>query len=330
MSNVQPLLRVEQLNIAIKNGNQLQPVVRNISFDLQSHETLGIVGESGSGKSLTALAIMGLLSDTPIRVTGGHIWFKGTDLLQQSQAQRRAIMGDEMAMIFQEPMTSLNPVYRIGDQIIEVIKHHQRSSTNSARQRALELLDMVKIPDAHHRIDQYPHQLSGGQRQRIMIAMALACDPHLLIADEPTTALDVTVQKEVLDLMAELQSATGTAIILISHDLGVIAQNCDSVAVMYCGEIVESSPTKVLFDRLGHPYTRGLINSIPPIDDDIEWLEAIPGQVPQLDAMPSGCPFQPRCSYAQDICKQVPPTTMLDDEHEVRCHFASQIQGEPS
>jgi len=330
VSKAEALLRVENLNIAILENKQLQPVVRGISFDLHTGETLGIVGESGSGKSLTALAIMGLLTGTPIRITGGHIWFKGEDLLQQSKAQRRALMGNAMAMIFQEPMTSLNPVYRIGDQIIETIKQHQNINANGARKRALELLDMVKIPDATHRIDHYPHQLSGGQRQRVMIAMALACDPDLLIADEPTTALDVTVQKEILELMAELQRTTGTAIILISHDLGVITQTCDSVAVMYCGKIVESSSTKNLFDRLGHPYTRGLINSIPPLDNDIEWLNAIPGQVPALNALPTGCPFQPRCYHAQDQCNQAPPLTLIDDEHKVRCHFAVQLQSSDS
>lgn len=327
MSSKQSLLRVDNLNIAIKDGKRMQPVVRDISFELHTHETLGIVGESGSGKSLTALAIMGLLAGTPIRVTSGHIWFNGQDLLQQSHSQRRAIMGDSMAMIFQEPMTSLNPVYRIGDQIIETIKQHQSISGSSARKRALDLLDMVKIPDAAHRIDHYPHQLSGGQRQRVMIAMALSCNPHLLIADEPTTALDVTVQKEVLDLMAELQRTTGTAIILISHDLGVIAQTCDSVAVMYCGEIVESAPTKQLFDRLGHPYTQGLVDSIPSLQNNIEWLNAIPGQVPPLDELPPGCPFQPRCQFAQNVCAKVPPVALLDEEHHVRCHLATELQG---
>ncbi|MFK7994827.1 MAG: ABC transporter ATP-binding protein [Granulosicoccus sp.] len=330
MFDKQLLLRVENLNIAIQENRKLLPVVRDLSFDLYTHETLGIVGESGSGKSLTAMAIMGLLAGTQIRVTSGRVCFNGVDLLQQSNAQRRAIMGSSMAMIFQEPMTSLNPVYRIGDQIIETIKQHKPISKKSARSRALELLDMVNIPDASYRIDHYPHQLSGGQRQRVMIAMALACDPNLLIADEPTTALDVTVQKEVLDLIANLQRTTGTAIILISHDLGVIAQNCDSVAVMYCGEIVESSTTKKLFDRLGHPYTRGLIDSIPPLNNDIEWLNAIPGQVPPINTLHTGCPFKPRCHHAQDVCKQIPPVTMLDHEHSVRCHFASRMHGNNS
>lgn len=328
VSENQALLRVENLCIAVRDQQRLQPVVRDISFEVHAQDTLGIVGESGSGKSLTALAIMGLLTDSPVRVTSGHIWFDGVDLLQQSAAKRRAIMGDGMAMIFQEPMTSLNPVYRVGDQIIEVIRQHQQCNKSSARRRTLELLDMVQIPDAAHRIDQYPHQLSGGQRQRVMIAMALACDPKLLIADEPTTALDVTVQKDVLNLIAELQRTSGTAIILISHDLGVIAQTCDSVAVMYCGEIVESSTTEKLFDRLGHPYTRGLIDSIPPVDKDIEWLNAIPGQVPPLNELPSGCPFRPRCNHAQDKCEEVPPVAFLDAEHLVRCHFAEQLQGD--
>jgi len=327
VSSENSLLRVENLNIAIQNKRRLQPVVRDLSFELDSHETLGIVGESGSGKSLTALAIMGLLAGTPIRITSGHIWFNGQDLLQQSPTQRRAIMGNAMAMIFQEPMTSLNPVYRVGDQIIEAIKQHQPISESKARRRAMDLLDMVKIPDSANRIDHYPHQLSGGQRQRVMIAMALSCNPLLLIADEPTTALDVTVQKDVLDLMAELQKSTGTAIILISHDLGVIAQTCDCVAVMYCGQIVEAAPVKQLFDRLGHPYTQGLIDSIPSITNNIEWLSAIPGQVPPLDSLPPGCPFKPRCQYARDICAQVPSEIFLDKEDHVRCHLASELQG---
>lgn len=330
VSDNQPLLRVENLCIAIQNAGQLQPVVRDLSFEVQASQTLGIVGESGSGKSLTVLAIMGLLSGSPVRITSGKVWFDGKDLLQLSDADRRRIMGDGMSMIFQEPMTSLNPVYKIGDQIMEGIRHHQHCSAKKARTRALQLLDKVKIPDAALRIDHYPHQLSGGQRQRVMIAMALACDPLLLIADEPTTALDVTVQKEVLDLIAEIQQDTGTAIILISHDLGVIAQTCNFVAVMYCGEIVESSTTEKLFQRLGHPYTRGLIESIPPLHSDVEWLNAIPGQVPALNALPVGCSYQPRCSHAQAQCRQNPPVALLDDEHIVRCHFAQQLQGRAS
>lgn len=330
MSDDVPLLRVENLNIAIKDKRKLLPVVRNISFVVRAKETLGIVGESGSGKSLTALAIMGLLEGTPIRITGGQIWFKGKDLLLATKAERRALMGNAMAMIFQEPMTSLNPVYRIGDQIIEAIKQHKQANTRELRNRALQLLDMVRIPDARERIEHYPHQLSGGQRQRVMIAMALACDPQLLVADEPTTALDVTVQKEVLELMAELQRDMGTAIVLISHDLGVIAQSCDSVAVMYCGEIVESAPANKLFERFGHPYTRGLIDSIPLLDKNVEWLNAIPGQVPPINELPAGCPFQPRCQYAQSDCSQVAPVAQLDDDHHVRCHFAAELPvGQP-
>ncbi|MFT4726762.1 MAG: ABC-type dipeptide/oligopeptide/nickel transport system ATPase component, partial [Granulosicoccus sp.] len=290
-----PLLEVDNLSIAINAKSGLLPVVQECSFTVNENETLGIVGESGCGKSLTALAIMGLLEGSQVRITGGSIHFDGQDLLHMSPSSRRRIMGDQMAMVFQEPMTSLNPVYRIGEQIIEALKEHRKMSANEYRRRALQLLEMVKIPDHEQRIKSYPHQLSGGQRQRVMIAMALACDPKLIIADEPTTALDVTVQKEVLDLMLDLQRTTGTSIILISHDLGIISQTCDKVAVMYRGRVVESAETTELFANILHPYTRGLLNSLPSIDSDTEWLDAIPGRVPTLEEQLDGCAFHPRC-----------------------------------
>ena len=263
------LLEVENLEIAVSTQRILLPVVQSVSFTVDENETLGIVGESGCGKSLTSLAIMGLLGTSPVRITGGSIHFDGMNLLALSERERRAIMGNRMAMIFQEPMTSLNPVYRIGDQIVENLRQHQNLSHAAARDRSVELLSLVRIPDPSERIDSFPHQMSGGQRQRVMIAMALSCDPKLLIADEPTTALDVTVQKEVLDLMADLQSRMGTAIVLISHDLGVIAETCDKVAVMYRGKIAEAASTADLFAELLHPYTRGLLNSIPVVDRDV-------------------------------------------------------------
>nr|WP_256478493.1 ABC transporter ATP-binding protein [Notoacmeibacter sp. MSK16QG-6] len=304
---------------------QLLPVVRGISFSVDEGETLGIVGESGCGKSLTSLAIMGLLDGTPVRITGGDIRFEGQDLRQLNRRERRAIMGSRMAMIFQEPMTSLNPVYRIGDQIVENLRQHQKISQKAARARAIELLELVRIPEPQQRVDSYPHQMSGGQRQRVMIAMALSCDPKLLIADEPTTALDVTVQKEVLDLMADLQERMGTAIVLISHDLGVIAETCDKVAVMYRGKIAEAAPTDDLFARLAHPYTRGLLNSIPVVDRDVEWLEAIPGRVPGIDEDIEGCAFHPRCPRAQDICRRNEPKQhRIGNEHTSHCHFAEE------
>lgn len=320
------LLEVEDLEIAVATRGALLPVVRGVSFTVDDAETLGIVGESGCGKSLTSLAIMGLLDGTAIRVTGGSIRFDGLDLLAMKPKERRAIMGKRMAMIFQEPMTSLNPVYRVGDQIIENIRQHQALSARAARDRAIELLDMVRIPDPGQRIDSYPHQMSGGQRQRVMIAMALSCDPKLLIADEPTTALDVTVQKEVLELMSDLQTRMGTAIILISHDLGVIAETCHKVAVMYRGKVVEAAPTKTLFSHLGHPYTRGLINSIPVADHDVEWLDAIPGRVPILQEEISGCAFHPRCGRAEALCQlDEPGPHRLTAEHFSRCHFAEEV-----
>ena len=317
------LLEVENLEIAVSAGGKLLPVVQGVSFAVDENETLGIVGESGCGKSLTSLAIMGLLGGTTVRITGGSIRFDGMNLLTLSEKERRAIMGNRMAMIFQEPMTSLNPVYRVGDQIVESLRQYKNLSRSAARDRAVELLTLVRIPNPSERIDNFPHQMSGGQRQRVMIAMALSCDPKLLIADEPTTALDVTVQKEVLDLMADLQKRMGTAIVLISHDLGVIAETCDKVAVMYRGKIAEAASTAGLFAELAHPYTRGLLNSIPVIDRDVEWLEAIPGRVPTLDETLTGCAFHPRCALATELCASTAPeTTLFKSGHSVQCHFA--------
>ena len=257
------LLDIRDLDLSIARGSELLPVVQGVSLTVEEDETLGIVGESGCGKSLTALAIMGLLEGSAVRIAGGSMHFQGRDLLALSPGERRRMMGDQMAMIFQEPMTSLNPVYRVGDQIMEAIIQHRGMSRKRARERALDLLDLVRIPDPMRRIDSFPHQMSGGQRQRVMIAMALACDPKLLIADEPTTALDVTVQKDVLELMLGLQRRTGMSIVLISHDLGVIAETCDKVAVMYRGRIVEQASTSELLSNMSHPYTLGLLGSIP-------------------------------------------------------------------
>jgi len=321
------LLEVENLSIAVAGKSGLISVVEDCSFSVDANQTLGIVGESGCGKSLTAMAIMGLLDGSQVKITNGSIWFDGENVLGMSDKQRRHIMGDSMSMIFQEPMTSLNPVYRIGDQIVEALKQHRKMSASEYRRRALQLLELVKIPDHHQRVNSFPHQLSGGQRQRVMIAMALSCDPKLIIADEPTTALDVTVQNEVLELMLDLQRRTGTAIILISHDMGVIAQTCDEVAVMYRGRIIESSGTAELFRNIQHPYTRGLLNSIPAIDSETEWLDAIPGRVPTLEEELNGCAFHPRCSYAQAQCTDTLPTAQVSDtNHLVRCHFAGELE----
>lgn len=315
------LLEVDRLSLAIAVGGMLKPVVDEISFTLQAGHTLGIVGESGCGKSLTSLAIMGLLDGSPIRVTGGAIRFEGQDLLKLGPRARRVLMGSRMAMIFQEPMTSLNPVYPIGRQITEMLHQHQSLSAQAARERTMELLQLVRIPDPESRLTSYPHQLSGGQRQRVMIAMALACNPDLLIADEPTTALDVTVQAQILDLLNDLQQQNRMAVILISHDLGVIAENCQHVAVMYRGRIVEAADTVDLFEHPRHPYTRGLMASIPDPDHDHERLQAIPGRVPTIDETISGCAFHPRCPNAGDRCKSAMPDATGPANHPTRCHF---------
>ena len=320
------LLEVQNLEIAVSAKGKLLPVVQSVSFSVDDNETLGIVGESGCGKSLTALAIMGLLGGTTVRITGGSIRFDGMDLLTLSERERRSIMGNQMAMIFQEPMTSLNPVYRIGDQIIENIRQHQKMTKAQARDRVVELLSLVRIPNPSERVDSFPHQMSGGQRQRVMIAMALSCDPKLLIADEPTTALDVTVQKEVLDLMADLQTRMGTAIILISHDLGVISETSNKVAVMYRGRVAEAAETESLFLELAHPYTRGLLNSMPVVDSDVDWLKAIPGRVPTLEEELTGCAFHPRCASATELClTTVPKETEFKHGHSVQCHFPGKV-----
>ncbi len=316
------LLDIRHLELSIARGGEFLPVVQGASLAVEENETLGIVGESGCGKSLTALAIMGLLEGSPVRIVGGSIRFQGQDLLALSPDERRRVMGARMAMIFQEPMTSLNPVYRVGDQIREALLQHRSMTRRQVRERVLELLELVHIPDPKHRIDSFPHQLSGGQRQRVMIAMALACDPQLLIADEPTTALDVTVQKDVLELIRNLQSRTGMSVILISHDLGVVAEMCDTVAVMYRGRIVEQASTSALISDMCHPYTLGLLGSIPALDRDVEWLDAIPGRVPTLDETVPGCAFHPRCFAAKGTCMTTDPDVVaVAPSHVVRCHF---------
>ena len=316
------LLDIRTLDLSVARGRELLPVVQGVSLAVEENETLGIVGESGCGKSLTALAIMGLLEGSAVRIAGGSIRFQGRDLLALSPVERRRVMGKQMAMIFQEPMTSLNPVYRVGDQIKEAILQHRKMSGRQALELALDLLELVRIPDPMRRIDSFPHQMSGGQRQRVMIAMALACDPKLLIADEPTTALDVTVQKDVLELIRGLQARNGMSVILISHDLGVISETCDKVAVMYRGRIVEQASTSKLFSNMSHPYTLGLLSSIPALDQDVEWLDAIPGRVPTLDEAVTGCAFHPRCFAAQGACRtEDPGAAAVSPTHFVRCHF---------
>ncbi|MEW9920110.1 ABC transporter ATP-binding protein [Marimonas sp. MJW-29] len=328
MNADQPLLDVSGLSIRVAGA--ARPLVDDVGFTLNAGETLCIVGESGCGKSLTALALMGLLEGTPLRIEGGKAMFQGTDLLSAPQKTLRALRGDRIAMIFQEPMTSLNPALRIGDQIAEAVCEHRDVSREAGRARALEMLERVRIPAARSRLDEYPHQLSGGMRQRVMIAMALANDPALLIADEPTTALDVTIQAQILDLMRNLGRETGAAQIMITHDLGVVAEMADKVAVMYAGRIVEAGTTAQIFDDPQHPYTLGLMCSMPSLAGKGERLVTIPGTVPSPQDMPVGCRFAARCPFADAACDAPPPLTDLDAGHRVACWHAPIEQAAPA
>jgi len=294
--------------------------VDGVDFRLERGRTLGIVGESGCGKSVTALSIMGLVPQPPGRIAAGEVLFEGEDLLKLPPARLRALRGDQLSMIFQEPMTSLNPAFTVGDQVAEAIWSHRDVSPRAARAQAIEMLRRVRIPSPERRADDYPHKLSGGMRQRAMIAMALACDPKLLIADEPTTALDVTIQAQILELMRALRAELGTAIILITHDLGVIAELADDVIVMYAGQVVERCSVPALFSEPQHPYTIGLLGSIPRLDLDKTRLSAIDGFVPSAAAMPAGCRFHPRCPFAVDQClHEAPPLTEVRTGHFAAC-----------
>lgn len=293
--------------------------VRGISFDVNQGEVLGIVGESGSGKSVTSLSIMGLLQH-PGRVVDGEIFFQDQDILSYGKRRMRRVRGKEIAMIFQDPMTSLNPVYTVGNQIMEMLQEHEDIGKGEAKRRAIEMLRMVGIPSPEKRIHNYPHEFSGGMRQRVMIAIALLCDPELLIADEPTTALDVTIQAQILDLLRSINEKLGTSIILITHDLGVVASMVDTVAVMYCGHIVEKADVRTIFQHPLHPYTEGLLRSIPHMDDSQGDLATIEGSVPSIYHMPEGCAFHNRCACCRKICTQKqPPLLTLDGEHTVQC-----------
>ncbi|MDR1775579.1 MAG: ABC transporter ATP-binding protein [Actinomycetes bacterium] len=300
--------------------------VNGVSYRLDSGRTLGIVGESGSGKSVTALTLMGLIPMPPGKIESGGATFRGTDLFALSERDMQHIRGNDIAMIFQDPMTSLNPVYKIGHQLAEPLQLHMGMSRRDAHARAVELLQQVGIPEAARRVKDYPHQLSGGMRQRVMIAMALACDPAILIADEPTTALDVTIQAQILELMQSVQARTNSAIIMITHDLGVIADMADDVLVMYAGRPVEYGSVAALFARPLHPYTWGLMDSLPhtTVDTDTKTpLTPIEGTPPSLIDLPAGCPFHPRCRYARELCRrEVPALTALEAGHSAACHFA--------
>jgi len=314
------LLSVRGLKTHFYTEDGVVPAVDGISFDLERGGTLGIVGESGCGKSVTSLSIMGLIPSPPGKIVEGEIIFEGRNLVNMDEAEMRNIRGNEISMIFQEPMTSLNPVFTIGNQIMEAIMLHQKLDKAAARKKAIEMLSLVGIPSPEKRVDEYPHQLSGGMRQRVMIAMALSCNPKLLIADEPTTALDVTIQAQILDLMRDLQHELGTAIIMITHDLGVIAELVEEVVVMYTGVIVESGDTETIFKNPQHPYTQGLLASIPRLDSDVDRLQAIPGTVPTPGNFPKGCGFHPRCPYAKDICvAKRPPAFEVGSGHHAAC-----------
>ena len=318
-----PLLQVSGLVTEFRSREGIFRAVDEVSFQLKKGETLGVVGESGCGKSVTSLSIMRLVPDPPGRISAGRIRFQGEDLLEKSPAAMRAIRGRDISMIFQEPMTSLNPVYTVGEQIIEAIRLHEPVSPREARERAVEMLRRVRIPSPEQRVDDYPHQMSGGMRQRAMIAMALACRPKLLIADEPTTALDVTIQAQILDLLRELREETGTSIILITHDLGVVAELAHRVVVMYAGSIVEEASVISLFRDPQHPYTLGLLGSIPKLEVDEGRLTAIDGTVPNPYHMPQGCRFHPRCPFADEQCQRgQPPLELVRPGHRVACWHA--------
>jgi peptide/nickel transport system ATP-binding protein len=318
-----PLLEVRGLKTYFNTEDGEFRAVDGVSFSVAPGRTLGIVGESGCGKSVTSLSIMGLIQTPPGRIAGGEVLFEGRDLLKLPPAELRELRGNRIAMIFQEPMTSLNPAFTVGAQIIEAIQRHKKLGKREARERAIEMLRRVRIPAPERRIDDYPHKLSGGMRQRVMIAMALACDPKLLIADEPTTALDVTIQAQILDLMRELREAFGTAIVMITHDLGVIAEIADEVLVMYAGKVVEQAAVAALFEDPQHPYTIGLLGSLPKLHNDKPRLATIEGTVPNLLAVPQGCRFHPRCPFADDECRRAePPLAPVRPGHNAACFKA--------
>ncbi|MEO8510205.1 MAG: ABC transporter ATP-binding protein [Chloroflexota bacterium] len=329
--DVKPLLDVRGLTTSFATRDGVVRAVTGVDLHVNRGEILGLVGESGCGKSVTSLSLMRLVA-RPGRIEAGEVIFDGVDLLKLPEKRMREIRGNRVSMIFQQPTSSLNPVYSVGHQIGEVLQLHRNMKKRAARDRSLELLRTVGIPDPKRRLEAYPHELSGGMAQRVMIAMALACEPELLIADEPTTALDVTIQAQILDLMRGLQADTGTAIILITHDLGVVAEMCDRVAVMYAGEIVEQASVHNLFADPQHPYTRGLIGSVPKLGDAREELATIPGNVPNLIALPSGCRFAPRCQDRVDwnvveALEQHPELREVSPGHEARCWLAQRTDG---
>ena len=320
------LLEIKHLTIEFDTSEGVVHAVNDVSFDIGAGETLGLVGETGAGKTTTALGILRLISTPPGKYCGGEIIYNGQNILGMSDAEIRSIRGREISMIFQDPMTALNPVHPVGRQIAEVIKLHQNCSAKEAAKRAGEMLEKVGIPA--ERAADFPHQFSGGMKQRVVIAIALACDPVLLIADEPTTALDVTIQAQVLDMINNLKKEFNTAMLLITHDLGIVAETCDRVAIMYAGQIVEYGDLPAIFDHTAHPYTQGLFGSIPRLDIDVDELSPIQGLMPDPANLPTGCKFHPRCPYATEMCaQQEPELTQLGENHWSRCFKAAQEGG---
>ncbi len=316
------LLEVKDLFVEYRTDTRCVKAVNGISLELNAGETLGLVGETGAGKTTTALSIMGLVPNPPGKITAGSIVYDGTELTNCSERQRRKIRGNNIAMIFQDPMTSLNPVISVGEQIMEVYRIHNHASRAEAVEKAKEMLEIVGIPC--ERYCEYPHQFSGGMKQRVMIAIALACNPKLLIADEPTTALDVTIQAQILDLISNLKRDFNTSVLLITHDLGVVAEVCDKVAVMYAGEIIESGTLRDVFKNTAHPYTKGLFGSLPDLTTKKDRLDAIPGMMPNPANLPDNCKFSPRCQFCTEVCsKNAPPIISLSETHQVRCFRAN-------
>ncbi len=319
------LLSIKDLNIEYTSNESIVKAVNGIDLDVDEGEALGLVGETGAGKTTTALGILRLIPNPPGRITSGEIYFQGEDLLKKKDKAMRNIRGNQISMIFQDPMTALNPVLPVDDQIAEVVRLHKKCSKAEAEAEAVKMLEMVGIQAV--RAHEYPHQFSGGMKQRVVIAIALACNPKLLIADEPTTALDVTIQAQVLIMIKELQKKLRTAMILITHDLGVVASTCDKVAVMYAGEIVEYGSLEDIFDHTTHPYSIGLMESIPSLDNDVKRLKPIPGMMPDPSALPPGCSFSDRCPYAEEKCfKAKPGTTEMSKGHLVKCFRAGKME----
>ena len=321
-------LSIRDLTIHYASGKRTVKAVNGISFDIEKGKTLGLVGETGAGKTTTALGILNLIPKPPGKIVSGEIIFEGEDLLKKSKKEMRKIRGNKISMIFQDPMTSLDPVVTVGDQIAEVIRLHQATSRKEAQQKAVDMLELVGIPG--ERYNEYPHQFSGGMKQRVIIAIALACNPSLLIADEPTTALDVTIQAQILELMANLRREFGSSMLLITHDLGVVAEVCDNVAIMYAGEIVEYGDLRHIYRNASHPYTEGLFGSIPNLNDETDRLKPIRGLMPDPADLPAGCSFAPRCPYATDRSRAEDPATYeIEPGHLVKCHrYADSEEGE--